>query len=155
HFILECAAALLGTKGQCRNCQHIFTITKHAAADLPDSSLDEPTLVFHCPRCRQLFAGQAEMQGRKGKCHACGEVFTISIEPGPAKAGRPANALSNSASNATDGGRPAGSPVVARLASKPAEVEKRSAAAEVTQRVSAPAPARPSAQVIASGLRAA
>lgn len=156
HFILECAAALLGTKGQCRNCQHIFTITEHATSALADSSLEEPTLVFHCPRCRQLFAGQAEMEGRKGKCHACGEVFAISIEPGPAKAGQPApNALSNSGSNATTGGRPSGSPVVAGLASRPAEVEKRPAAATVTPRVSAPAPARPTSQVIASGLQAA
>jgi DNA-directed RNA polymerase subunit M/transcription elongation factor TFIIS len=37
-------------------------------------------MVFSCPKCNQLFEGSEEMRGRKGKCHACGEVFTIQLK---------------------------------------------------------------------------
>lgn len=82
-FELVCLPSLLGTKGQCRNCQHIFTIASSGSALPTPSESDSPDLVFHCPSCAQLFAGQAEMEGKKGKCHACGEVFAIALEPAP------------------------------------------------------------------------
>ncbi|MEZ6074745.1 MAG: hypothetical protein R3C56_03440 [Pirellulaceae bacterium] len=82
-FELLCSPSLLGTKGQCRNCQHIFTIASSDRARPAASEPDSPELVFHCPSCAQLFAGQAEMEGKKGKCHACGEVFAIALEPAP------------------------------------------------------------------------
>lgn len=80
-FELVCSPSLLGTKGQCRNCQHIFTIATGSPNQPSDSQPSAPELVFRCPSCAQLFAGQAEMEGRKGKCHACGEVFAIALEP--------------------------------------------------------------------------
>ncbi|MEO8269312.1 MAG: hypothetical protein ABI557_06305 [Aureliella sp.] len=83
HFELVCSPSLLGTKGQCRNCQHIFTIPRSDSSQTDASESDSPDLVFHCPACAQLFAGQAEMEGKKGKCHACGEVFAIALEPVP------------------------------------------------------------------------
>lgn len=157
-FVLQCAASLLGTKGQCRNCQHIFTITDQAASDLSDSTLEEPTLVFHCPHCRQLFAGQAEMEGRKGKCHACGEVFAIALEPGPSKEAQPVpSAVSTSSNNATAGGRPSNSTVVDRLSNKATEAEQRlaTAAAAIAKRPSAPTPSRPTVQVVESSSQSA
>lgn len=151
HFVLECAASLLGTKGQCRNCQHIFTITDQTAADSSASELDEPTLVFHCPRCRQLFAGQAEMEGRKGKCHACGEVFAISLEPGPSKeAPSSTDALSISASAVAAGDHsPAGSAAASLGGTSPATpivTEKRPGGAPAAKHK----PAKPAAQVVVS-----
>ncbi len=88
-FELICSPSLLGTKGQCRNCQHIFTIVSSDSAWPTSSESDSPDLVFHCPSCAQLFAGQAEMEGKKGKCHACGEVFAIALEPAPVSAPSP------------------------------------------------------------------
>ncbi|MCA9159469.1 MAG: hypothetical protein KDA72_14135, partial [Planctomycetales bacterium] len=88
-FELVCSPSLLGTKGQCRNCQHIFTIASSDNALPAASESDSPDLVFHCPSCAQLFAGQAEMEGKKGKCHACGEVFAIALEPAPVVSGGP------------------------------------------------------------------
>lgn len=88
-FELLCSPSLLGTKGQCRNCQHIFTIASSDRARPAASEPDSPELVFHCPSCAQLFAGQAEMEGKKGKCHACGEVFAIALEPAPVVPGVP------------------------------------------------------------------
>lgn len=96
-FELVCSAALLGTKGQCRNCQHIFTIAKSDTSRPVTSEFDAPEVVFHCPACAQLFAGQAEMEGKKGKCHACGEVFAIALEPAPVASTSPAVARSSAA----------------------------------------------------------
>ncbi len=85
-FELRCDASLLGTKGQCRNCSTIFTISEHVSAVA--AAEDTSALVFTCPKCDQLFAGQTEMEGRKGKCHACGEVFIISLKPAELKAAK-------------------------------------------------------------------
>ncbi len=73
-----CDPSLVGTKGQCRSCKHIFVIT-----DLPaeDSQGEAAAInwVFSCPKCAQLFEGSEAMRGKRGKCHACGEVFTIDL----------------------------------------------------------------------------
>jgi hypothetical protein len=90
---LICSAELLDTKGQCRNCQTIFTISRQGAAATATPIQNTPGWVFNCPTCDQLFEGQAEMEGRKGKCHACGEVFAIELKPAiaPGTAARPSN----------------------------------------------------------------
>lgn len=81
-FELRCATSLLGTKGQCRNCRTIFTIAQNPADRvIAASGASEPGLIFNCPQCDQLFEGRAEMEGRKGKCHACGAVFAIQLKP--------------------------------------------------------------------------
>lgn len=74
--VLRCAPDLLGTKGQCKGCKHIFVISTD-----PAEAEAEQLWVFECPKCAQLFDGQEEMRGRKGKCHACGEVFAIELKP--------------------------------------------------------------------------
>lgn len=75
---LICDPSLVGTKGQCRACKHIFVIS-----DLPNNAAatSEPAInwVFSCPKCNQLFEGNETMRGRRGKCHACGDVFTIDL----------------------------------------------------------------------------
>lgn len=91
-FELVCSSSLLGTKGQCRNCQHIFTIASSGSVLAAASESDSPDLVFHCPACSQLFAGQTGMEGKKGKCHACGEVFAIALEPAPVTYPNPSGA---------------------------------------------------------------
>lgn len=90
---LICSPELLGTKGQCRNCQTIFTIAPLGSATTATPIEHSPGWVFNCPKCEQLFEGQAEMEGRKGKCHACGEVFAIELKP--------ANPTSSAARTAT------------------------------------------------------
>ncbi len=85
HFELNCPSSLLGTKGQCRNCQYIFTIARRDSATQPAAAdASSPGHVFNCPACNQLFEGQAELEGRKGKCHACGQVFAIELRPAQA-----------------------------------------------------------------------
>ncbi len=75
---LICDPSLVGTKGQCRSCKHIFVIN-----DLPTSEAAsaEQTInwVFSCPKCNQLFEGSEAMEGKRGKCHACGDVFLIEL----------------------------------------------------------------------------
>jgi hypothetical protein len=75
---LICDPSLVGTKGQCRSCKHIFVIS-----DLPTNevAVSKPAIVwvFSCPRCNQLFEGNEPMQGKRGKCHACGNVFAIEL----------------------------------------------------------------------------
>ncbi len=75
---LICDPSLVGTKGQCRSCKHIFVIS-----DLPTNetqgSLQTINWVFSCPKCNQLFEGSEAMRGRRGKCHACGDVFPIDL----------------------------------------------------------------------------
>ncbi len=73
--VLRCSSELLGTKGQCRGCKHIFVISTAPAA-----AKTEDAWVFNCPKCDQLFEGNEEMRGRRGKCHVCGEVFTIELK---------------------------------------------------------------------------
>jgi DNA-directed RNA polymerase subunit M/transcription elongation factor TFIIS len=74
-YSLRCKPELIGAKGQCKQCKHIFIIGQ------ADNQLQQATaeLVFSCPKCDQLFDGKAEMQGRKGRCHMCGEVFAIEL----------------------------------------------------------------------------
>ena len=74
---LVCSRQLLGTKGQCRNCQYIFVISESAAGQSRVPTTSE--WLFNCPNCQQLFEGQEEMRGRKGKCHNCGKVFVIEL----------------------------------------------------------------------------
>jgi hypothetical protein len=63
---------LEGTRGLCKACQHIFTISIHnQAGTQPD------TFAFQCPKCSFLFEGKKEMDGKKGKCTECKEVFII------------------------------------------------------------------------------
>jgi hypothetical protein len=76
-YQLRGSRKLIGTKGQCKQCQFIFTI-----GDLIEPSMQSPQLVFACPKCNQLFDGKPEMRGRKGKCHMCGEVFPIQLKFG-------------------------------------------------------------------------
>ena len=76
---LKTTSELLGTKGQCKQCQAIFTITES-----PQAVESEDSLVFECPSCNQLFEGSEEMRGRSGKCHVCGEVFAIELKKKPA-----------------------------------------------------------------------
>ena len=76
--LLLCSPDLLGTRGQCRQCQHIFTITTEPQSE----NIAQPAaLVFSCPKCQQLFEGKAEMEGRSGKCHVCQSVFEIALRP--------------------------------------------------------------------------
>ena len=86
---LCCSRSLQGTKGQCRNCHHIFTITDASKAPSATVLNDSPDLVFLCPACDQLFAGEAQMEGRKGKCHTCGEVFVIKLQAAPSSLDSP------------------------------------------------------------------
>jgi DNA-directed RNA polymerase subunit M/transcription elongation factor TFIIS len=73
-YPLRCQPELMGTKGQCKQCKHIFVIGETSVA-----AVELTSLVFSCPKCDQLFDGKPEMEGRKGKCHSCGEVFAIKL----------------------------------------------------------------------------
>ncbi len=81
HFELVCSPNLLGTRGQCRNCKTIFTIVESPTEASRSEGTAPSGWVFNCPKCDQLFEGNPEMDGLKGKCHACGEVFAIDIKP--------------------------------------------------------------------------
>jgi phage FluMu protein Com len=63
---------LEGTRGLCKACQHIFTISVHNQA-----GTQSDTFAFQCPKCSFLFEGKKEMDGKKGKCTECKEVFII------------------------------------------------------------------------------
>lgn len=81
--VLIYGEALEGTRGLCKACNHIFTITQTpvAATSSPDS------FPFECPACHKLFEGRAGFEGRKGKCDQCQAVFIIEpIAPKPAPA---------------------------------------------------------------------
>ena len=78
---LVCSQELLGKRGQCKKCQHIFTISTAPTPTEPAA----PALVFHCPKCQQLFEGSEKMRGRKGKCHVCQAVFMIELQPAQPK----------------------------------------------------------------------
>lgn len=73
-YSLRCKPELKGSKGQCKQCKHIFIIGETSVA-----AVESTALVFSCPKCNQLFDGKPEMEGRKGKCHSCGEVFPIKL----------------------------------------------------------------------------
>lgn len=79
---LVCSPDLLGTLGQCKKCQHIFTISTNPVA--ADSATT--TLVFHCPKCHKMFEGKESMRGRSGKCDVCATVFKINLQPASPKA---------------------------------------------------------------------
>ncbi|MCA9132269.1 MAG: hypothetical protein KDA45_03915 [Planctomycetales bacterium] len=81
HLELVCPASLLGTKGQCRHCKYIFLISDTPGSAGTAVEALASGWIFRCPSCNQLFEGQPEMRGRKGKCHACGEVFAIELQP--------------------------------------------------------------------------
>jgi DNA-directed RNA polymerase subunit M/transcription elongation factor TFIIS len=76
---LICTPELLGTRGQCKKCKYIFTISTERESPAGLGEPESSGLIFTCPKCEQLFEGQEEMRGRKGKCHACGEVFQIEL----------------------------------------------------------------------------
>ncbi|GIW98462.1 MAG: hypothetical protein KatS3mg111_1795 [Pirellulaceae bacterium] len=79
HHELKGDRALVGTKGQCRQCGCIFMITERSGRPAAVEALT-PQFTFNCPKCRQLFEGQPEMEGRKGRCHVCQEVFVIHLQ---------------------------------------------------------------------------
>lgn len=81
--VLIYGEALEGTRGLCKACNHIFTITQTpvAATSAADS------FPFECPACHKLFEGKAGFEGRKGKCDQCQAVFIIEpIAPKPVPA---------------------------------------------------------------------
>ena len=51
---------LEGTRGLCKACQHIFTISVHNQA-----GTQSDTFAFQCPKCSFLFEGKKEMDGKK------------------------------------------------------------------------------------------
>lgn len=63
---------LEGTRGLCKACQHIFTISIHNQEGEQAS-----TFAFQCPKCSFLFEGKKGMEGKKGKCTECKEIFVI------------------------------------------------------------------------------
>jgi len=77
-FVLVCDPSLEGTRGLCPNCKFIFTIIPPGETPTlePEASL-QMTFAFQCPHCQQLFEGKPGMEGRKGKCIHCKEVFEI------------------------------------------------------------------------------
>jgi hypothetical protein len=74
---LVCDPSLIGTKGQCRSCKCIFVISKDPKLAIAIDTSDAK--VFSCPKCSQLFEGKKEMEGKRGKCHVCNEVFSIEL----------------------------------------------------------------------------
>lgn len=81
--VLHYVSALEGTRGMCKGCGHIFTLSQKA--------IDSPTtdsFPFECPACHFMFEGKPGMEGKKGKCTECNEVFFIAPlklpEPKPA-----------------------------------------------------------------------
>lgn len=80
----KCQNALLyspdleGTRGLCKACNHIFTIS----SDPVVAASSEGTFPFECPKCRHLFEGKDGMQGKRGKCDQCNEVFEIKPKQG-------------------------------------------------------------------------
>lgn len=81
--VLIYGEALEGTRGLCKACNHIFTITQTpvAATSAADS------FPFECPACHKLFEGKSGFEGRKGKCDQCQAVFIIEpIAPKPVPA---------------------------------------------------------------------
>jgi DNA-directed RNA polymerase subunit RPC12/RpoP len=64
---------LEGTRGLCKGCGHIFTLS-HGENAIEEES---ETFPFQCPNCEFLFEGKPEMEGRKGKCTECQSVFVI------------------------------------------------------------------------------
>lgn len=70
--VLHYVSALEGTRGMCKGCGHIFTLSQKA--------IDSPTtdsFPFECPACHFMFEGKPGMEGKKGKCTECNEVFFI------------------------------------------------------------------------------
>jgi len=77
-FVLVCDPSLEGTRGLCPNCKFIFTIAPPGETPtLQPEASPQMTFAFQCPNCQQLFEGKPGMEGRKGKCIHCKEVFEI------------------------------------------------------------------------------
>ena len=74
--VLMYTAEQEGTRGLCKACNHIFTITPEHIA-LTSSEIASDSFPFECPRCRKLFEGKRGVEGRKGKCDQCRHVFII------------------------------------------------------------------------------
>jgi hypothetical protein len=74
---------LEGTRGLCKACNHIFTITQTPIAAGAGPHLSD-SFPFECPQCHKLFEGKRGFEGRKGKCDQCHAVFIIEpITPKP------------------------------------------------------------------------
>ncbi len=131
-YDLVCDANLLGTKGQCRNCKTIFVISQNPG--IAGAAVDALAtgLVFSCPKCNQLFEGSEEMRGRKGKCHACGEVFVIQLKA-PVGAELTEVRAPEMIPKSTRA-RPATKSSTSRLASKPATRQASKPTASATPR---------------------
>ena len=98
----KCSTTLLyspeleGTRGLCKGCGHIFTLSHD------DQALEEEsdTFPFQCPNCEFLFEGKPEMEGRKGKCTECQSVFVIeklkTEKPKAAPTAKPAPSIAKS-----------------------------------------------------------
>lgn len=107
NHLLSCSPELLGKRGHCRSCGHIFTISLRPG----DQAVSQPVgPIFSCPACHQMFEGQEDMRGRKGKCHACHAVFTIPLSDAQAdnqasstrKEGAPLNGKARGADTLSD-----------------------------------------------------
>jgi hypothetical protein len=72
HLLLY-SPELEGTRGLCKACNHIFTISSHPEV----ASRTERSFPFECPHCHKFFEGKDGMQGKQGKCDQCGQVFEI------------------------------------------------------------------------------
>jgi len=64
-------------------------------SDLQEVLEDDSVFPFACPRCKQLFEGTSDKEGRKGKCTNCSEVFVIEryIPPKPIVDIKPATSI--------------------------------------------------------------
>ncbi len=158
-FELICPRNLLGTRGQCRNCQYIFTIAETNSAAQTERNVTEPGLIFNCPECDQLFEGQAEMEGRKGKCHACGAVFAIELKTSAAPTvAKPTVAKPRAPSRPSPKQRPS-KPTVARqtVNAKPAARQPKrdnsKPASPTPQRASRPSLAATQTSQLAASIR--
>ncbi len=141
-YPLRCKPELKGTKGQCKQCKHIFVIGETSVA-----ASEVTALVFSCPKCDQLFDGKPEMEGRKGKCHSCGEVFPIKLR----------QADSESTAKIEKSVKPASAPPATQLKpsqSKPSQSKPSQPNAPTTASASSPTPTS-SLQVICGSCQGA
>lgn len=130
---LICSPELLGTRGQCKKCKTIFTISTQHKTHAQAVDAEATGLIFTCPKCDQLFEGKEEMRGRKGRCHACGEVFSIELRTPETSALEAPTSQGN-----LTGTRPAASRPTARkpIASKPIASKPKT----LKPRIPSPAP---------------
>ncbi len=140
-YKLICPTSLLGTKGQCRNCQTIFTIEETRSDGHVASQAASPSFIFNCPKCNQLFEGQAEMEGRKGKCHACGAVFAISLKSAEVES-RPKSSLTVQ----PIGRRESSQPTVAKQQTSPVQTTEQAQLNKLKPSSPRPRPVQSAAQ---------